>query len=77
MKGKISAVVLGLAFTAIGGCAGTGTTESAKPLAVTWEAENRVAKVNFHDNHASCTQAAESVTNYEVCMASLGYLRVD
>jgi hypothetical protein len=63
------AMVAGLAA----GCASNDPHAGITDATHEWVPTDRVAKVNFNDNNASCAQAAGSVAAYETCMRDRGY----
>ena len=74
---KATAAAAVLVSLTLAGCAGTDASRANEnTLAYTWEAENRIAKVNFHDNHSACARSG-TIGAYEDCMATRGYSRVD
>lgn len=75
MESKIRMAALAIAVAATTGCAGTVERTDQKALTYDWEAENRVAEVQFQDNHLGCTEASRTISMYEECMVSRGYSR--
>ena len=76
METKMRMALAAIALAATAGCAGTGAP-TQKALVYDWEAENRVARVQFQDNHLGCTEASNTIVMYENCMNSRGYTRAE